>query len=43
MAVVKGQINTTTQVKGRRVPQPLANLNKGMGFKMTGRIRRGRA
>jgi len=43
MAVVKGQIKTITQVKGRRVPQPLANFNKGMAFKMTGRIRRGRA
>jgi len=43
MAAVRGQIKPTTQVKGRRVPQPLANLNKGMAFKMTGRIRRGRA
>ncbi len=43
MAAVKGQIKTTTQVKGRRIPQPLANLNKGTAFKMTGRIRRGRA
>jgi hypothetical protein len=43
MAAVKGQIKITTQVKGRRVPQPLANLNKGMASKMTGRIRRGRA
>jgi hypothetical protein len=43
MAAVKGQIKPTTQVKGRRIPQPLANLNKGMAFKMTGRIRRGRA
>jgi len=43
MAVVKGQIKTTTPVKGQRVPQPLANLNKGKAFKMTGRIRRGRA
>jgi hypothetical protein len=43
MAVVKGQIKTTNPVKGRRVPQPQANLYKGTAFKMTGRIRRGRA
>lgn len=43
MAVVKGQIKNTTPVKGRHVPQPLANLNKGKAFKITERIRRGRA